>query len=1094
MLSPALDAQMPDMKLLKNMKARSIGPAGMSGRITAIAAVESNPEIIYAGAASGGIWKSTDGGVLWKPVFDDQKLINIGALAICQSNPDVVWAGTGEGNPRNSVNLGGGIFKSPDGGKSWKLTGLEESRNIHRILIDPRDENTVYAGVIGNPYGEHPERGVYKTTDGGETWEKILFVDGKTGVGEMVMDPTNPNKLMVNMWEHRRWPWFFKSGGPGSGLYVTLDGGKSWQKRGPANGLPEGDLGRMGLAIAASDPSVVYALVESSRNALYKSADGGLTFTKTNDSPSIGNRPFYYYEIYADPKDPKRLYSLHSGISLSDDGGRSFTQIGDVTHPDHHAFWIHPDDPAYIIEGNDGGLNISRDQGKTWRFAENLPIGQFYHIRVDNDMPYNVYGGLQDNGSWCGPGYTWKSGGIVNTLWHEVSYGDGFDVMPDPGDNRYVYTMSQQGSLIRYDIATGNSYTIKPTAPDLQTKLRFHWNSPLEQDPFDQQTIYFGSQFLHRSSDKGLTWEIISPDLTTNDPGKQKYNESGGLTYDVTGAETHTCIIAIAPSPLQKGVIWVGTDDGNVQLTVDGGKTWSEVGANLPGLPRGSWIPQVRASRYQASEAWVVANNYRNADFTPYAYHTSDFGKSWRRIAGGDGLFGYALCLLQDPVEPNLLFLGTEHGLWVSIDKGSHWTRWTHGFPAVSTMDLELQEREADLVIGTFGRSVYILDDIRPLREMAASGAPCLRKPLTLFQPPDAVIVDGIQRFSGSHFPADAVFQGENKPAGARIKVFLNPAADTALLPGKSEQVNSSQKKQKAAKPGAATPASGLAARIHGTGPVAEKPASQADPGKHPGSPSRDSLRLMVYNQKGQLIKTITQLPDTGLNIVSWQLDEGEVRFPRRTADTNPGRRGFRGSMGKQVLPGTYKIVARYGECLDSATLNVLFDPRIPKSPEVLTAQRQLTDSLLRTVEVLAEGTRMLGENMETASRLSALAAARNDQEARALQKEAKSIRDSIGIIQDYIFGKQNDNVQGIYGRQDVTVTGKVMEALQYIRSRPGKPSATEYRLVEEAKFLIREAAEKINRFHAEVWPAFRKKAEDTPLPLFRETKPLQVE
>ncbi len=1036
LLAFPVQGQKLDTSLLKNMKARSIGPAGMSGRITAIAAVNANPDIIYAGAASGGIWKSTDGGIVWKPVFDDQKLINIGAIAVCPSNPDVVWAGTGEGNPRNSINLGGGIFKSPDGGKSWKLMGLEETRNIHRIIIDPRDENTVYVGVIGNPYAEHPERGVYKTNDGGETWKKILYVDEKTGVGEMVMDPSNPNKLMVNMWEHRRWPWFMKSGGPGSGLYVTLDGGKSWQKRTPSNGLPSGELGRMGIAIAASDPSVVYALIESSKNALYKSTDGGFSFTRINDSPSIGNRPFYYYEIYVDPKDPNRLYSLHSGISLSDDGGRTFTQIGDVTHPDHHAFWIHPEDPSFVIEGNDGGLNISKDRGKTWRFVENLPVGQFYHIRVDEEMPYNIYGGLQDNGSWQGPGYVWKSGGIINTLWHEVSYGDGFDVMPDPDDNRFVYTMSQQGSLVRYDIATGNSYSIKPTAPDPDTRLRFHWNSPLEQDPFDNNIIYFGSQFLHKSSDKGLTWEIISPDLSTNNPEKQKFNESGGLTYDVTGAETHTCILTIAPSPLQKGVIWAGTDDGNLQLTLDGGKTWENMAKKLPGLPEGSWIPQVRASEYDAAEAWVVANNYRNGDFTPYAWYTGNFGKSWKRIADADQIFGYVLCILQDPVEPRLIFLGSEHGLWVSIDKGENWVRWTHGFPAVSTMDLDLQKREADLVIGTFGRSVYILDDIRPLRALAASGEKITDKPLHLFQPPSAVIVDGVQRYSGSHFPGDAVFQGENKPLGARVKLLVT-------MPE--------------------------------------------------GTKKSDSLKITIFNAALDTIKTITQLPDTGLNVVTWGLDEGVVNFPRRISPAGRERQGRSGQSGKQVLPGKYKIVAEFKGFRDSTEIEVLFDPRSPKSMEVLTSQRELLDDLLKTMKVLYEGTQMLNESYETAGRIADQSARSKEEPAKELNKAAKAVRDSISAVQDFIFGKQNENLQGIVGREEITVNGKMMEAMQYIRSRPGNPTATEHKLVDEAKALVRDAVEKINLFHATTWPAFREKAEKTPLPLFKETKILET-
>ncbi len=1046
-----LSAQKLDISGLKEMKARSIGPAGMSGRIVAIDALLSDPNIIYAGAASGGVWKSADGGTTWKPIFDDQKLINIGALKICQANPDIIWVGTGEGNPRNSINIGGGVFKSEDAGKTWKPMGLEATKNIHRILIDPRDENTVYVGAIGNPYGEHPERGVFKTTDGGENWEKILYVDEKTGVGEMVMDPKNPDKLFVNMWQHRRWPWFFTSGGESSGLYLTLDGGKNWKKlNSEDNGIPEGNLGRMGLAIAPSNPKIVYALIESKKNALYKSTDGGFKFKKINDSGNIGNRPFYYFEIYVDPKDPKRLYSLHSGISLSDDGGKSFTSTQGGTHSDHHALWIDPNNPTFLIDGNDGGMNISRDHGKTWRFVQNLPVGQFYHVRCDNDIPYNIYGGMQDNGSWKGPGYIWKTGGIINQLWQEVMFGDGFDVLPDPDDSRFGYAMSQQGYLGRYDAVTGNNYPIKPTTPDLKTKLRWHWNSPIEQDPFDNNTIYYGSQFVHKSTDKGLTWEIISPDLTTNDTTKQKQAESGGLTYDVTGAENHTCVLTIAASPLQKNVIWVGTDDGNVQITKNGGESWKNVRDNLPGLPTGCWIPQIRASRYSAGEAWVVANNYRNADFTPYTYYTSDFGESWTRIIDNKKVFGYALCILQDPVQPGLVFLGTEHGLWISIDKGENWTRWTHGFPAVSTMDLDLQEREADLIIGTFGRSIYILDDIRPLRKMAATKGEVLKNKLVIFEPNNAIIVNGTLANSGSHFPADAIFKGENKPTGAQLKVFVKideTVKTDSITPGNMEN----EKKEKT-----------------------------------------DSLEITIFNTADELMKEITLKPKAGLNVISWRLDEGKLKMPTR-GDEGGKQRSGRSRGSKTVLPGTYKVVVKYKNLEDSTSLKVVFDPRNPKSEEVLKAQRRLLDELTSNLEIVYNGTQRLLESKKTTNKISAQIKGLKGDEIKALKKDVKSIRDSISAVQDKIFGKQNPKAQGITSRDKVTVTGKVFEAIYYINSRPGMPTSTEKQLVGQAKLLMGDAVENINIFYKNVWPDFRKKVENTEISLFEDYEPLNL-
>ena len=527
---------------LKEAAPRNIGPGGMSGRITSIDVVNSDSDIMFVGTASGGLWKSTSGGVTWKPVFNDQVTASVGAVAIQQSNPDVIWVGTGEGNPRNSLNGGYGIFKSLDGGKSWKSMGLEKTRHIHRVLIDPTNPNIVYVAAIGSPWGVHPERGVYKTINGGKFWKKILYVNDKTGAADLVMDPSNPNKLVAAMWEHKRDPWFFKSGGSGSGLYVSFDGGENWSEKTDEDGLPKGDLGRIGLAIAANKTNIIYALVESKKNALYKSEDGGFKWKKINDKDDIGNRPFYYSDIAVDPQNENRVFSVFTYVNVSQDGGKNFSQlmpaygVTNGVHPDHHAWWIHPQDGSFMIDGNDGGLNITHDGGKTWRFIGNIPVAQFYHISVDNEFPYNVYGGMQDNGSWRGPAYVWKVQGIRNSYWQEIAFGDGFDVVPDLDDSRYGYAMSQQGYVSRYDWKTGNNYIIRPTHPEADTRLRFNWNAAIGQDPFDNSTVYFGSQFVHVSKDKGQTWKVISPDLTTNDPEKQKQSESGGLTLDATGA------------------------------------------------------------------------------------------------------------------------------------------------------------------------------------------------------------------------------------------------------------------------------------------------------------------------------------------------------------------------------------------------------------------------------------------------------------------------------------------------------------------------------------------------------------------------------
>jgi len=559
--SSNINAQSIDMDLLKGFSPRSIGPAGMSGRVTAIDAVQNNPDIIYIGSASGGVWKSTSGGVSWEPLFQDQDFASIGALKIDQNVPDIIWVGTGEGNPRNSQSSGNGVYKSIDGGKTWKHMGLADSRNIHRIILDPRDSNVIYVGVQGAAWGPGEERGLFKSTDGGESWDKILYINDRTGIGELIIDPSNPNKLFAAMWQFERQPWFFKSGGEGSGLYVTHNGGKNWKRLDIENGMPEGELGRIGLGISAHNPEVVYALIESKKTAFYRSDDGGQKFVKVTDQ-NIGGRPFYYGEFHLDPENENRIYNIHTTVDVSTDGGRTFSNLipYQKVHPDYHAWYSHPTDGSFIMCGNDGGMAISRDRGKTWSFVENLPLAQFYHINYDMQKPYNVYGGMQDNGSWQGPSMVYKTGGIKNEYWKEVSFGDGFDVVPDRTDPDEGFSMSQQGNVVRYNTRTGFNKFVQPVHPQGE-KLRFNWNAAIAADPFNDAGLYFGSQYLHKSTDRGDNWTIISPDLTTNDPEKQKADESGGLTFDATGAENFTTIIAIAPSPINKDVIWVGTDD-----------------------------------------------------------------------------------------------------------------------------------------------------------------------------------------------------------------------------------------------------------------------------------------------------------------------------------------------------------------------------------------------------------------------------------------------------------------------------------------------------------------------------------------------------
>ena len=762
------------------MEARSIGPGGMSGRVSDVDVVASDPTRIFVGAATGGLFRSTDGGLTWDPVFDDQPALGIGAVAVFQPNPDIVWAGTGEGNPRNSAGVGRGLFKSIDGGDSWARVGLEASERIHRILTHPTDPDVVYVGAMGPAWSDGQERGVYRTRDGGATWDRVLWRNERTGVADMVMDPSNPDRIIAAMWEFRREPWFLTSGGPGSGLFVTEDGGDSWDQLGESDGLPAGELGRMGVAFSASSPEVVYALIEASRSALLRSDDGGKSWRTVNDGPGVNPRPFYYADLRVDPRNENRVYRLHSAVQVSEDGGRNFRTVvpSAIIHGDVHELWIDPEDPRRMILGEDGGIAFTYDRGDTWRFVENLPLAQFYHIAVDDAVPFNVYGGLQDNGSWFGPSTVWENKGILNAHWTRVGGGDGFSVMPDRSDpERYGYSQSQGGNLQHFDKLTGARRSIQPVHPE-GIRLRFNWNAGLTWDPLDPGTIYSGSQFVHKSSDQGRSWDIISPDLTTDDPSRQRAFESGGLTVDASGAEMHTTILSIGPSSLEEGLIWVGTDDGNVQVTRDGGDTWTNVRDRIAGLPEGIWIPDVQPSRHVAGRAYVVAEDHRRGDWTPFVFVTEDYGESWRRLAT-EGVDAFVHAVEEDPEIPELLFLGTEFGLRLSFDRGASWESFTAGVPAVPVRDLVVHPRDGDLVLGTHGRALLVVDDIRPLRELAAD--PAVRDmAVYAFTPPPALDVQ-VAEAIGYRSTGHSMQQGETRETGALLSFWASSSGSAEI-------------------------------------------------------------------------------------------------------------------------------------------------------------------------------------------------------------------------------------------------------------------------------------------------------------------------
>jgi len=1075
-------AQKVSLDQFKNWKPRNIGPAGMSGRITAIDAVASNANTIYVGAASGGVWKTENSGHTWAPVFDDQPIQNIGSIAIQQNNPSVVWVGTGEGNPRNSLNLGGGIYKSLDAGKTWKKMGLDKTICIHRVVIDPTNPNTVYAAAIGNPYAEHPERGVFKTTDGGETWNKILYANDTTGCADLIMDPSNPNKLIAAMWQFRRTPWNLKSGGAGSGLHITVDGGKTWKKLSKDDGLPEGMLGRIGIAFARSMPSRVYAKVEATKNGFYKSDDGGFKWTLVNsDAAQITDRPFYYQEIYVDPANENRIYDVHSTITFSEDGGKSFSTMIPYSgiHPDHHAWWINPNDPNFIVEGNDGGIGISRDRGKNWVFDEKIPVGQFYHINVDNETPYNVMGGMQDNGSWHGPAYTWTNGGIRNYYWNNVGGGDGFDVMPDAEDASWVYSMSQGGNVGRRNLKTGESWFIKPPAMDPSLTLRWNWNSAIAQDPFDKKTIYYGSQFLHKSVNKGVSWETISPDLTSNDTVKIKaYQNTGGLTLDITGAETHCTILAIAPSTKEQGVIWIGTDDGNVQSTKNGGKTWTSFRGKITGLATGCWIPQVRASRYNAGEAFVVANDYRRGDFKPYIFRTTDYGKTWIRMVDENKVKGYSLCILQDPAEPNLIFAGTENGLWVSLDNGSSFEQWKNGYPSVSTYDLEIQEREADLAIATFGRALWILDDIRPLRSLAANKGNNFTKPITVFTATEAIQAQ-YKAATGYEWSTYGLYDGENRSRGAEVSFYINKPkrADSAATTQPVLNTPVPQTEVVAAQQGGG---GGRGGGGRGGGGFGQ--------GGSGGGRRGDSVIVRIYNSSNELIRSLRWNVDTGFNRQYWGMEEKGDRQPGSPKPTP----GSAEQAGVTALTGTYKLLITYSRVSDSTFVTVKDDPRIGNKNDIKLAQRKMYDRLKKSADKLTAGMDQLTESEELLTKMTAQLRGVEGKDADSLRKTTTKMQDEIKAIREIISGKTSD-LQGISRSPfQVTVMTQMQLAQQSIGSKMVQPGQQEETLIGNAEKAVSDAIEKINAFYAGKWKGYRQQVEATKVNLFKDYKPIE--
>jgi photosystem II stability/assembly factor-like uncharacterized protein len=856
---------------------RSIGPAMFAGRVDDVAGIPGNPNILYAAHSTAGLFKSINGGTTFESVFNDGNTLSVGAVAVAPDNSEVVYIGTGEGFPRNSTSVGDGIYKSENGGRTWKHAGLKDSERFSRIIIHPKDSRIVLAAAMGHEWGPNEERGIFRSTDGGATWKRVLYVNATTGASDVCFEPGNPSVVYAGMFDYLRQPWHFRSGGPGSGLYRSADGGETWVKlTDPAlnNGLPGANLlGRIGVSASRSNPAVVYAMIETrDAGVLWRSDDHGKTWKLTTNNRSINNRPFYYTQIRVDPNDENRIYALAGNHYVSTDGGRNFRLVGGNMFGDHHALWIDPANSKRLLAGSDGGFFISNDQGEHWDFVNNMPMAQAYHVGVDMAEPYNVMAGFQDHEIWRGPNERWNQVGVREGDWRRLrNMADGMFAFADPRDPNIVYYDGHFGDLTKVDMRTTEERFIHPYpvgpagAGANMEKYRFNWNSPAIMSRSNPDVLYYGGNVLFRSADGGETWTTISPDLSTNDPEKIKLS-GGEISLDNTRAEFHCTITAIAESPRNAQVIWAGTDDGNVQITTDGGAKWTNVVRNIDAPPN-SWVPAIQASNQDAGTAYLAMDRHQSNDMKPYAFLTTDYGKTWKNIA--NGLNGYVHIVMEDPKTPSLLYAGTEFGVYASFDRGDHWTDLRLGLPHLSVVDMVVHPRDNDLIIATHARGFYILDDITPLQQLSKS----LDRKVAVFKPMRAT------RYvpaSDTSVLGNRVWVAPNKPYGAVISYYL---------------------------------------------------ASRPGPG--------EGVSITILDAAGRPLESMTGPSNAGLNRTVWGLREN-VCGPPETGGTRRGGRGA--GAGPRVLPGEYRVRLRaLGETVEE-TFTVRMDPRVHASPEDLDA------------------------------------------------------------------------------------------------------------------------------------------------------------
>jgi photosystem II stability/assembly factor-like uncharacterized protein len=1064
---------------LKNLEFREIGPAVMGGRIDDFGVVESNPNIVYVGTASGGVWKTTNNGTTWEPVFDKEGVSTIGDIAIAPSDPAVVWVGTGEPNNRQSSSWGDGIYKSLDAGKTWQKMGLAATHHIGRVVIHPKNPEVVYAAALGHLWGPNPERGVYKTTDGGKTWNQVLKINDDTGVSDIAMDPESPDTLYAAAYERRRTPFGFNGGGPDSAIYKTVDGGATWKKL--MKGLPYengGDTGRIGLDIYRKDSNIVYAIVQHEKGGTYRSEDKGETWKKMGDT---NPRPSYYSQIRIDPNNDLRIWELGAQMFYSEDGGKTFsTQRVKSIHGDFHAMWIDPADSNHVITGSDGGIHWSYDNGRTWDFINTIAIGQFYEVGLDNEKPYKICGGLQDNGSWCGPSMSLTRDGIINSDWTLMPGGDGFYARIDYAEPWIVYTESQDGHLSRRDEHTSQQREIMPEAKAGEPHYRFQWNSPVEVSAHDHKTIYYGGNYLFKSTDRGDSWTRLGGDLTTGvDRNKLQIF---GKTPDKTtlsrhdGVEEYPTITTLSESPLTPNVLWVGTDDGNLQVSRDGGKTWKNVASHVPGVAKGTYVTRVVASKYAEGAAFVTFDGHRTDDYNVYLFQTSDYGETWKAIRNGiPDSAGTVHVVREHPRSANLLFAGTEFGLWVSWDHGSNWTALKNNFPTVPVDDIQIQAQQNDLVLATHGRSIWIFDDMTPIEKFDAGVA---SSDLTFFAPRTATLWDLRERRWSA---GQKMFAAKNPPYGAILNYYLKEALPPE--PPKAVQDDKEKDKDKEKQ---------KEVEANKDSDKQKKEAATAD--QKPKAPvpadKEGKTKISVYDKDGKLVRELDGPGKAGVNRTNWDLRWSSPAVPT-PEQLEAAAAGFDfGPRGPLVEPGKYTIKIKAGSKEGTQDVVVEDDPRLQMSAADRAARSEAIQQLYtmaktadkdrKTIEGIKEGLKAAREQWKKdadkpdAPKIPA-----------EIQKAAEELQKKVdAVAEKYVREQQGlGNAGPPFEWKPEPLPQQVQGLLRELDGFWEAPGGQQKEKLAELTPLVTDASAQVKKIAEEDLPALNKKMNDAGIP-----------